>query len=167
MGITSALCSPVENTSNGRDVSKFDTVPDPEDKVVDPDDPTKTEHLFGSDVESFTRFMRSTKASPRDPAAASTNQTWPKAKKAVPEQYRGSKVRLVCHQPDFATPNAGTPIRTLDGKRGSDMDTVPDALGGKLIHPFSDFLLHDVGTGDGIAQTQHADLPSRGQRNLA
>jgi len=25
-------------------------------------------------------------------------------------------------------------------------------LGGKTIHPFSDFLLHDVGTGDGIVQ---------------
>src|SRR6266436_8984098 len=25
------------------------------------------------------------------------------------------------------------------------------ALGSKTIHPFSDFLLHDVGTGDGIA----------------
>ena len=30
--------------------------------------------------------------------------------------------------------------------------TVPAALGNKLIHPYSDFLLHDVGTGDGIAQ---------------
>jgi CxxC motif-containing protein (DUF1111 family) len=29
---------------------------------------------------------------------------------------------------------------------------VPAALGGKTIHPFSDFLLHDVGTGDGIVQ---------------
>src|SRR5205085_12698385 len=28
--------------------------------------------------------------------------------------------------------------------------TVPDALGNKLIHPYSDFLLHNVGTGDGI-----------------
>jgi CxxC motif-containing protein (DUF1111 family) len=27
---------------------------------------------------------------------------------------------------------------------------VPDALGNKIIHPFSDFLLHDIGTGDGI-----------------
>jgi CxxC motif-containing protein (DUF1111 family) len=30
--------------------------------------------------------------------------------------------------------------------------TVPAALGGQVIHPFSDFLLHDVGTGDGIVQ---------------
>ncbi len=29
---------------------------------------------------------------------------------------------------------------------------VPAALGGKTIHPFSDFLLHDIGTGDGIVQ---------------
>ena len=27
---------------------------------------------------------------------------------------------------------------------------VPHALGNKIIHPFSDFLLHDIGTGDGI-----------------
>jgi CxxC motif-containing protein (DUF1111 family) len=33
------------------------------------------------------------------------------------------------------------------------MFLVPDALGNKIIHPFSDFLLHDVGTGDGIVQT--------------
>ena len=30
--------------------------------------------------------------------------------------------------------------------------TVPPALGDKVIHPFSDFLLHNVGTGDGIVQ---------------
>ena len=30
-------------------------------------------------------------------------------------------------------------------------DTVKAALGGQVFHPFGDFLLHDVGTGDGIA----------------
>jgi len=29
---------------------------------------------------------------------------------------------------------------------------VPAALGNKIIHPFSDFALHNVGTGDGIVQ---------------
>jgi len=29
---------------------------------------------------------------------------------------------------------------------------VPPELGGKTIHPFGDFLLHNVGTGDGIVQ---------------
>lgn len=27
---------------------------------------------------------------------------------------------------------------------------MPEALGDKIIHPYSDFLLHDIGTGDGI-----------------
>src|SRR5262249_1629948 len=30
--------------------------------------------------------------------------------------------------------------------------TVPAALGNKIIHPYGDFLLHDIGTGDGIVQ---------------
>lgn len=29
---------------------------------------------------------------------------------------------------------------------------MPDALANKIIHPYSDFLLHDIGTGDGIVQ---------------
>jgi CxxC motif-containing protein (DUF1111 family) len=161
MGITSPL-QPEELTSNGRSVKDYDKVADPEDKLVDDKDPQKIEHLFGVDVEAFTRFMRSTKVAPRDATAAAT-----------PDAIEGEKLFrdnhalgcAVCHHPDYTTPMAGTAIRTLDGKRGSDMETVPDALGGKVIHPFSDFLLHDVGTGDGIAQTQHADLPYRGQRN--
>jgi CxxC motif-containing protein (DUF1111 family) len=30
--------------------------------------------------------------------------------------------------------------------------TITAALGDKIIHPYSDFMLHDVGTGDGIIQ---------------
>jgi CxxC motif-containing protein (DUF1111 family) len=160
MGITNPL-QPAELTSGGRDVSKFDTVPDPEDKSVDDADPN-IPRPFGNDVEAFTRFMRSTKASPRDPDLV-----------GQPDVIEGERLFrnnhvlgcAVCHHPDYTTPNPGSAILTLDGKRGSDMATVPVALGGKVIHPYSDFLLHDVGTGDGIAQTQHADLPSRGQRN--
>jgi CxxC motif-containing protein (DUF1111 family) len=162
MGVTSPL-QPVESTSNGRDVSKFDTVPDPEDHFIADDDPKKVEHLFGSDVESFTRFMRSTKAPPRDPAVVATQDVIEGEKLFRNNSALGC---AVCHHPDYKTPIAGTPILTLGGARGSDMATVPDALGGKVIHPYSDFLLHDVGTGDGIAQTQHADIPARGQKDL-
>ena len=28
--------------------------------------------------------------------------------------------------------------------------TIPEALGNKTFHPYSDYLLHDIGTGDGI-----------------
>ena len=71
----------------------------------------------------------------------------------------------VCHHPDYTTPKAGAPIKTLrpEGKRpGSDLGTVPKALGDKIIHPFSDFMLHDIGTGDGIVQIHHANYPPRG-----
>ena len=39
--------------------------------------------------------------------------------------------------------------------------TFPAALGNKRIRPFSDFLLHDIGTGDGIVQNGGA-----GTRNM-
>jgi hypothetical protein len=41
------------------------------------------------------------------------------------------------------TADAGTPIN-------GGAFTIPDALGNRAIHPYSDFLLHDIGTGDGI-----------------
>ena len=44
----------------------------------------------------------------------------------------------------------------MTSPEGTDINggtfTVPAALGNKAFHPFSDFLLHDVGTGDGIVQ---------------
>jgi len=158
MGITNPL-QPQENLSNGRDVSKFDKVPDPEDQTVDPNDPTKTVHPFGVDVESFTRFMRSSKAPPRDASVAGNEDVVEGEKLFRNNEALGC---AVCHHPDFTTPAAGTPIQTLGGKAGSDMAMVPAALGNKTFHPYSDFLLHDIGTGDGIAQTQHANLPPRG-----
>ena len=51
----------------------------------------------------------------------------------------------ICHRPTIVTAPVGTVIN------GGTL-TVPAALGNKAIHPFSDFLLHDVGTGDGIVQ---------------
>ena len=49
----------------------------------------------------------------------------------------------VCHVRNMATAAAGTKIN-------GGAFTIPAALGNKTFHPFSDFLLHDVGTGDGI-----------------
>src|SRR6202041_4170019 len=39
--------------------------------------------------------------------------------------------------------------------------TVPDALGNKIIHPYSDFLLHDIETGDGIVQAGPQDTANK------
>ena len=131
MGITSVL-QPTENTSNGNSVANFDEVPDPEDGA-EPGFPN------GVDVQGFTDFMRSTKVPPRDTALAAT-----------PDAQTGSQLFdqigcRTCHVRNFTTVPAGTVIN-----RGAF--TVPAALGGKTIHPFGDFLLHDVGTGDGIVQ---------------
>jgi len=51
----------------------------------------------------------------------------------------------ICHVGSINTVPAGTVIN-------GGAFTVPAALGNKRIRPFSDFLLHDIGTGDGITQ---------------
>jgi CxxC motif-containing protein (DUF1111 family) len=51
----------------------------------------------------------------------------------------------MCHIPTIVTAPAGTVIN-------GGTFTVPPELGNKIIHPFGDFLLHDIGTGDGIVQ---------------
>lgn len=38
---------------------------------------------------------------------------------------------------------------------------VPASIGDKVIHPYGDFLLHDVGTGDGIVQAGPADTANK------
>jgi CxxC motif-containing protein (DUF1111 family) len=122
MGITTPLF-PTENTSNGRDVgypSPYDPVPDPEDD--------------GVDVVAFADFMRSTKAPPRGPITA----------EVLAGEALFNKVGCaICHTPSITTARPGTKVN------GGEF-TVPNALGNKIIHPYSDFLLHDIGTGDGI-----------------
>lgn len=131
MGITSPL-QPTENTSLGRNTAIFDTVPDPED--------TGGFQGFGADVEAFTRFMRSTKAPPRNIALALNDATDPGS--ALFDSLSCS----VCHVRSITTAPAGTVIN-------GGTFSVPEALGNKIIHPFSDFLLHDIGTGDGIVES--------------
>jgi CxxC motif-containing protein (DUF1111 family) len=124
MGITNPLI-PTENTSNGNSVATFDTVADPEDN--------------GADIASFTLFMRSLKAPSRDTAlAGGTSATHG-------SQLFDSMGCSTCHVRNIQTAPAGSVIN-------GGAFTVPAALGDKMIHPYSDFLLHDVGTGDGIVQ---------------
>jgi len=128
MGITSPLL-PNESTSNGNSVAAFDTVPDPEDTGVQ----------FGEDVDAFARFMRATKVPPRDETLAATPN-------AIAGQSLFSSIGCAdCHTPTIQTAPPGTVIN-------GGTFVVPPALGDKIIHPYSDFLLHDVGTGDGIVQ---------------
>jgi len=131
MGITSPL-QPTENTSSGSPVDSADGVADPED-VQTPDAPA------GVDVETFVRFMRASKAPPRDLVLAATPDA------VAGEQLFARIGCSTCHVADFVTAPAGT---VLNG--GTFVVTEP--LASKRIHPYSDFLLHDIGTGDGIVQ---------------
>ena len=60
----------------------------------------------------------------------------------------------VCHVGRIVTAPTGT---LIDGGTFA----VPEALGNKIIHPYSDFLLHDVGTGDGIVQAGPQDTANK------
>ncbi len=122
MGITTPLF-PDENTSAGRYVgfgSEYDPLPEPEDD--------------GVDSRAFADFMRATKVPPRGRITGAV-----RAGEAVFERVGCA----TCHVPSILTALPGTPIN------GGTL-TVHAALGNKVIHPYSDFLLHDVGTGDGI-----------------
>lgn len=122
MGITSPML-PNENTSSGEEVgygTEYDPVEDPEDD--------------GIDIVAFADFMRATKAPPRGPITADV---------LAGETVFKRVGCVTCHVDTLATAPPGTRIN-------GGAFTVPAALGNKIIHPYSDFLLHDVGTGDGI-----------------
>jgi len=122
MGITSPML-PDENTSSGEFVgfgTAYDRVADPEDE--------------GEDVVAFANFMRATKAPARGPINANV---------IAGGQLFAQVGCATCHTPSITTAPAGTVIN------GGAL-RVARALGDKVIHPYSDFLLHDIGTGDGI-----------------
>jgi CxxC motif-containing protein (DUF1111 family) len=122
MGITSPLF-PEENTSSGRYVgpgTRYDPIADPEDD--------------GEDVKAFANFMRSTKAPARGRITADVQ-----AGEALFNQVGCNG----CHVSTLRTARPGTIIN-------GGAFRVPFALGNKIIHPYSDYLSHDIGTGDGI-----------------
>src|ERR1700756_1201192 len=132
MGITSRL--------RPKDVTTvLKTTTDPEDQ---PD------NLGLADIDHFAQFIRGTMVPPRDTVLAAT----PAALKG--EELFGRVGCNVCHVESMTTAPVGT---VIDG----GMFTVPEALGDKIIHPFSDFLLHDIGTGDGIVQVGPQDTANK------
>ncbi|HKV23078.1 MAG TPA: di-heme oxidoredictase family protein [Candidatus Acidoferrum sp.] len=128
MGITSRL-QPDEVTSLCNTVSE-------------PNDKPGTDGL--SDIDHFARFMRASEAPPREEVLSKTPEA--KAGEALFEKIGCA----TCHVAAMVTLPAGTSIN------GGNF-TIPEALGDKTFHPYGDFLLHDIGTGDGIVQspTEH------------
>lgn len=122
MGVTSPLF-PDENPSGAKAVG-WGT---PYDQKADPEDD-------GDDVLAFADFMRSTKAPSRGPITADVT---------AGEKVFSDVGCATCHTPTMKTSRAGTRIN-------AGAFVVPRALGNKTFHPYSDFLVHDIGTGDGI-----------------
>jgi len=115
--------STAEGVINVTFPSAFDPVADPEDD--------------GNDVLAFADFMAATRAPGRQnpiPAAATRG-----------DSLFNAVGCNVCHTRTFTTAAPGTSIN-------GGAFLVPTALGNKIIHPFSDFALHNIGTGDGIVQ---------------
>src|SRR5215212_6276583 len=91
------------------------------------------------DINAFTQFMRATKAPARDADIAATEEA--QNGEALFHQVGCA----VCHVDTLVTAREGVVIN-------GGTFAVPAALASKIIHPFGDFLLHDIGTGDGIIQ---------------
>src|SRR6202051_3106579 len=132
MGVTNRL-RPKDETTVGK------VTPDPED-VPDA--------LGLADIDHFAQFVRGTKVPPRDTAPAAT----PAA--LTGEHLFGQIGCSACHVSSITTAPPGT---VIDG----GTFVVPAALGNKIIHPYSDFLLHDIGTGDGIVQAGPQDTANK------
>jgi CxxC motif-containing protein (DUF1111 family) len=132
MGVTNRL-RPKDTTSVCKVTSDPEDVPD---------------NLGLADIDHFAQFIRATKVPPRDAVLAATDdaQTGQRLFRAI-----GCDV---CHVETIHTAHVGTVIN-------GGTFVVPAALGDKIIHPFGDFLLHDVGTGDGIVQAGPPDTANK------
>jgi CxxC motif-containing protein (DUF1111 family) len=132
MGVTNRL-RPKDVTTVGKITS------DPEDT---PD------NLGLADIDHFAEFIRGTKAPPRDAVLSAT---------AAAQEGHTLFENIgcaTCHVSTIVTAPVGTVIN-------GGAFAVPEALGNKVIHPYSDFLLHDIETGDGIVQNPPQDTANK------
>jgi len=106
-----------------------------------------------ADIDRFARFMRATKAPARDTLQAKT------AMATLGSKLFDSIGCATCHVRTLVTAPAGTVIN-------GGLDTIPQALGAKTFHPFGDFLLHNVGTGDGVVMTMQEHYGRRAMQIL-
>ncbi|MGC2473180.1 MAG: di-heme oxidoredictase family protein [Candidatus Sulfotelmatobacter sp.] len=92
-----------------------------------------------TELERLIEEVRKTAPIPRDEALAAGSDA------ITGEKLFGQIGCALCHVSTYKTLPTGTLIN-------GGTYRVPDSIGGHTIHPYSDFLLHDVGTGDGIPQ---------------
>jgi CxxC motif-containing protein (DUF1111 family) len=91
----------------------------------------------GGDLDRLARFMRALMPPSRDQSKVNSDSA---LKGAELFNQLGC---ATCHVPTYVTAPAGTLLH-------GNTYMVSEPIANKAIHPYSDFLLHDVGTGDGI-----------------
>jgi CxxC motif-containing protein (DUF1111 family) len=124
--VTTICNPPLATTVPNADPTKItdpNSVPDPTDNNLE-------------DIDHFASFMRSLKAPARDATATAT-----------PEVKLGAQLfaKIGCASCHVETIVTG---KSPASPGGPGLHS--DALENRTIHPYSDFLLHNVGTGDGI-----------------
>ena len=132
MGVTNRL-RPVDETTIGKVTADPEDVPD---------------NLGLADIDHFAQFVRGTNAPPRDAELAASADA--QAGQALFQSIGCN----VCHVQTITTAPPGTMIN-------GGTFAIPAALGNKIIHPFGDFLLHDIKTGDGIVQAGPQDTANK------
>lgn len=96
-------------------------------------DPPVPGDPFGSDVGAYSRLERATTAPAEDFVLSATDDA-----RAGRRLFDGFGC-AVCHTPQFVT----APV----GSTPTGLQPVDAARGNKIIRPFSDYLLHDLGVG--------------------
>jgi CxxC motif-containing protein (DUF1111 family) len=104
-------------------------------------DPSVLEPNNIDDINTFATFIRALKVPPRGPIT----------KDVIDGQTVFEQIGCAsCHVERMVTAPRNTTIH-------GGAYTISDAIAGKVIHPFGDYLLHDIGTGDGIVQNGPPD----------
>ncbi|HXU36586.1 MAG TPA: di-heme oxidoredictase family protein [Blastocatellia bacterium] len=136
MGITNRF------PPNNEEVTKVcDEIPDFEDNENPPG---------SQDIDTFARFIRATKAPPRAPRCETCPNPDPQIVHGSQLFEQGQMGCAICHVRTLQTDPVGTWIN-------GNTFQIPQGLGCRIFHPFGDFLLHDIGTGDHIVQTVDAN----------
>ncbi len=105
-----------------------------------------------TELERLVEEIRQTSPPPRDTDLAAS------ADAQAGEKLFTQIGCAICHVATYKTVKPGTRINGGTYK-------VPKFLGNQVIHPYSDFLLHDVGTGDGIPQAAEPEYLDQSTAN--
>lgn len=114
--------------------------------VAEPNDKPGADGL--TDIDHFARFMRALKAPARDAKQASS---------VAAKKGEALFAKIGCDTCHVATLMTAAPGTVMNGGKF----TIPEALGNKTFHPYGDYLMHDIGTGDGIVMAMEEHYGKR------